>query len=395
MGRYDFTLNTTPGAPMQDAPLPQEVRISLRGGNAVVTTGQKLARFGRVGEPDSRLGPCTHTPIAGEVVKVDEQSVTVRSVPTSAHDEPALDFSTLNRKDLEAALSTRGIDLRPLHRARRLVVNATPPEPDVTITGRLLHDFRDTLSRGLRLARQLVGPTQVSVVGPDVDASAFGNCEVVRPRPRHPNGMSPLVIKAATGREQAQGVTVVDLFQLMDLGRVYETGRPLIETFLTVQGRNMRAWVGTPLRHLLDAAQAVPAPGDRVVLGGPMRGLALADLSGGLRLEDYGLFVIHAGGQTPVRDAACLNCGQCARHCPARLFPGELSMCAEAGLWERARSGHVLACFECGICGYVCPARRPLLQYLQLAKKELELSDAGLESDGPISASPPQNAEEA
>ena len=33
-------------------------------------------------------------------------------------------------------------------------------------------------------------------------------------------------------------------------------------------------------------------------------------------------------------------------------------------------------CLECGLCGYVCIARRPVLQYIRLAKHKLADADA-------------------
>lgn len=376
MGRNDFALNIEAGSAFQDIAPPQLAHIPLDGGPAIVAPGEKLLIGAAVGTPRVPLGPWAHASIAGEVVAVCADSVTIRATEgQKPHDEPK-DFTTLNGKALLEALSHCGIDASVLHPARHLIVNASPPEPAITVTGRLLRDYRDTLSRGLKLARTVVCPTNVTVAGPDVDASAFGNCEVVRLPARYPYGLDPLVIKAVTGNESPAGVTVVNLLQLLALGRVQETGRPLTDVFLTVQDRNVRARVGTPLHELFNATGIRFSEADRAILGGPMRGTALYGLNTGLKRSDYGLFRIPQGSYPPVHDAACLNCGECVRHCPARIFPGELSMCAEGGLWERARLGYVEICFECGICGYVCPARRPLLQYLQLAKAELRLLDA-------------------
>ena len=39
---------------------------------------------------------------------------------------------------------------------------------------------------------------------------------------------------------------------------------------------------------------------------------------------------------------------------------------------ERARALGVEACMECGVCSYVCPAKRPLVQAMRLAKRQLK-----------------------
>jgi electron transport complex protein RnfC len=394
MGRNDFTLTTETGSAFLILAPPALARIPLRGRTPVVAVGDMLPAGAAVGEPCAPLAAWIHTSIAGEVLEADADFVTVRAARTQEATVAPLDFSTLSGEPLLEALSRCGIDIPALRPARHMIVNAVPPEPGIGVTGRLLKDYRDTLARGLKLAKSIVGPTKVTLAGPEVDASAFGNCEVVRVRARYPQGLGPLIIKAVTGKEYADDVTVVDLFQLMALGRIHETGRPRTEVFLTVQGKNVRALIGTPLSEILTAAGATPSDGDRAVIGGPMRGTALCRLDLGLPENEYGLFLIPVGSYPPVRDAACLNCGQCARSCPARIFPGELSMCAEAKLFERARLGHVESCIECGICGYVCPARRPLLQYLQLAKSELRLLDeARSKASEPVSAEPPKDAE--
>ena len=76
-----------------------------------------------------------------------------------------------------------------------------------------------------------------------------------------------------------------------------------------------------------------------------------------------------------MEDNPCINCGECALHCPARVLPGMISRAAEFSFFDRARGYGLDSCFECGICGYHCPGRRPLLQYIRLAKKELAAKD--------------------
>lgn len=58
--------------------------------------------------------------------------------------------------------------------------------------------------------------------------------------------------------------------------------------------------------------------------------------------------------------------------CPARLKPSNLSRYAWSSLCTNCcRAEHIESCLECGLCGYVCIARRPVLQYIRLAKRKL------------------------
>jgi electron transport complex protein RnfC len=75
-------------------------------------------------------------------------------------------------------------------------------------------------------------------------------------------------------------------------------------------------------------------------------------------------------------DAACVGCGECVRRCPARLDPAMITSHAEFGQYAKAEAEAVDACFECGLCGFFCIARRPMLQYIRLAKRELAKAKA-------------------
>jgi electron transport complex protein RnfC len=81
-----------------------------------------------------------------------------------------------------------------------------------------------------------------------------------------------------------------------------------------------------------------------------------------------------AGEAKSFSQDACINCGTCVRHCPARLLPGELSKYCEFGMFEEARDKYLLHCIECGICAYVCPEKRPMLHLMRYGKRELSLT---------------------
>ena len=87
--------------------------------------------------------------------------------------------------------------------------------------------------------------------------------------------------------------------------------------------------------------------------------------------EAYGIIVIPKGTFSPVTDAPCLNCGECVLKCPSRIMPNIISRLSEFGLFEKTIKYGIESCFECGLCTYFCTARRPVLQYILMAKNEL------------------------
>jgi electron transport complex protein RnfC len=50
------------------------------------------------------------------------------------------------------------------------------------------------------------------------------------------------------------------------------------------------------------------------------------------------------------------------------LSPNEIGIYVEAGRPEETAQFGLFECFECGCCSYVCPAKRPLVQFIRLAK---------------------------
>jgi electron transport complex protein RnfC len=187
-----------------------------------------------------------------------------------------------------------------------------------------------------------------------------------------------MVIKTITGQEVLLGTmpkdaTILSVKDLYFIGRIMETGRPLTETIMTIGNQNHLILVGTPVGFLTAEAGAMVQPSNRIVMGGVMRGLAAINLEQGADKDTSGLQLLREDESIKTTDNFCLGCGECERHCPARIMPGMISRCAEFKQFERAEDFHIHSCIECGICGYWCKAKRPLLQYIRLAKYELAL----------------------
>lgn len=67
----------------------------------------------------------------------------------------------------------------------------------------------------------------------------------------------------------------------------------------------------------------------------------------------------------------CIQCGDCARTCPAQLRPQRLLEQLRDGLLRAAENEGALDCTECGRCDVVCPSRIPLLQRYREAKQAI------------------------
>jgi electron transport complex protein RnfC len=43
----------------------------------------------------------------------------------------------------------------------------------------------------------------------------------------------------------------------------------------------------------------------------------------------------------------------------------------KSGLFDECKEAYIDDCFECGSCAYSCPADIPIVQYIKVAKSEL------------------------
>ncbi|MGE4506226.1 MAG: 4Fe-4S dicluster domain-containing protein [Desulfovibrionaceae bacterium] len=387
MAKNPFQLDNEPKAAMREAPAPGSISLALAGYRPEVAPGDSVRAGQLVARAENPLRGDLYSPVRGTVreihgltefrliIDADRAAPADSSAPDEAADPaiPPAELSSLSGEELRRALAGLGIDARPLGRARTLIINAMPPEPGILVNGQLLKEHRAVVALGLETAKRAVSPGQVVLAGIGVDASALGSCAVKHLPAAYPAGLDPLVIRAVTGNEDPAGCTVLSVLELYLLGLAAETGRPVTRTVLTVDGVNVLAPVGMPVGPLLEQAGLAPRERDRVVMGGPLRGVALSALDEGIAKDALCLSLIPAGAFPPVADHPCINCGECVLRCPSRVLPNLISRAAEFRFWDRAEGYGALECMECGLCGYFCPGRRPLLQYIRLAKSELAL----------------------
>ncbi len=67
----------------------------------------------------------------------------------------------------------------------------------------------------------------------------------------------------------------------------------------------------------------------------------------------------------------CIRCGKCVEICPANLQPIQISAYSLNNMMEHAEKYRALDCIECGSCSFICPSKRPLLQSIRVAKREI------------------------
>ncbi|WP_243547181.1 4Fe-4S dicluster domain-containing protein [Pseudodesulfovibrio tunisiensis] len=356
-------------------PLPPHVELTLMRHCPLVTCGQEVRRGERVATSSVPDMGDIHTPIAGKVSQVDAFRVRI-TAEGNAEVEPE-DLRDISGAELRTRLAGLGADLAPIPEAGTdfLIINAVDAEPGVLARQELLSSSRATLERGLEAVIALYAPSRTVLATLKGSGKAFSDTESAEISEQYPAGLDPMVAYTVTGVEAPDKTVVLGLEILFHVGRIMETGLPVMETMVTLGNSASLVPLGTPAGLLLEKTGQKPGNLDRIVLGGVLRGTAAASPMQGVARNTSAISVVT--NEAPVAvDSPCVGCGECVRHCPARLDPAMITSYAEFGMYDKAAAEHVEACFECGLCGFFCIARRPMLQYIRLAKSELARAKA-------------------
>jgi electron transport complex protein RnfC len=278
-----------------------------------------------------------------------------------------------------------------------LIVNGCECEPYITCDYRLLLERTDQIIAGARLAQQACGATRVFIaiednkpkaielVAATVDKLGLGQTISVAPlKTKYPQGGERQLIKAVLrktvptgGIPPMIGVVVINVATSAALAEATIAGRPLTHRVVTVTGEavvrpgNYYVAIGTPVQTLIDHC-GITEQAAVVVMGGPMMGLAIADLSTPITKTSGALTVLTgaqvgaAGFERP--ETPCIRCGRCIEVCPENLSPTRIAHAVKYGLMDVAESNYITACIECGCCSYVCPAKIDLTAYIKTGK---------------------------
>ncbi len=409
--------------PVERAPLSERLILPLQqhiGAPAkpVVRVGERVLKGQCVAKADGYVSAPLHAPTSGKVAAIAEHPVPHPSgLPfTSIVIEPdgeeawvdlepledytACEASVLRNRIREAGVVGMGgagfpsaVKLNPGKPIHTLILNGAECEPYLTCDDMLMRTRPRAIASGARVIMHLLGARRC-LIGiednkPEAIAAMKGEAgegvEVVAVPTRYPAGGEKQLIYTLTGMEVPSGGLPADIgivcHNVASAAAIFEAvveGKPLISRYVTVTGgavkepRNLEVSLGTPASDLLDACQGERALVERLIMGGPMMGIALHTDEVPVTKTFNGLLAATAREVAPVVDPLpCIRCGKCAEVCPVRLLPQQLYWYARAKDFERVQDYDIFDCIECGCCAYVCPSRLPLVQYYRYAKGEI------------------------
>ncbi|WP_417642355.1 electron transport complex subunit RsxC [Enterobacter kobei] len=276
-----------------------------------------------------------------------------------------------------------------------LIINAAECEPYITADDRLMQDCAAQVVEGIRILAHILQPRQVLIGIEDNKPQAIsmlravlaGSHDIVlRVIPtKYPSGGAKQLTQILTGKQVPHGGRSSDIGVLMqNVGTAYAVkravvdGEPLTERVVTLTGEavkqpgNVWARLGTPVRHLLDAAGFCPSGEQMVIMGGPLMGFTLPWLDVPVVKITNCLLapsVTEMGEQQ--EEKGCIRCSACADACPADLLPQQLYWFSKGQQHDKATAHNLSDCIECGACAWVCPSNIPLVQYFRQEKADI------------------------
>jgi len=279
-----------------------------------------------------------------------------------------------------------------LGRVDTILINAAECEPYITSDHRIMLEHPDEVVDGIRLLIKAFGLDR-AYVGieknkPDaIEAlqKAGGDDIVVVPlKTRYPQGAEKQLIQAVTKRQVPSGglpadvgCAVFNVDSAAALARAVYKGIPVMRRVVTVSGsavkepKNFAVRIGTPLRYIFEAAGGFVKEPNKIIMGGPMMGVAQFSLDVPIYKGTNALLAFCENEDKHAEVPTCIRCGKCVGVCPMGLTPVYLNMYAQKDLYDELEKNGVRDCMECGTCAYVCPARIPLTLTFRMAKQKL------------------------
>ena len=409
---------------VEKAPLPSKVIIPTRQHigapcTPIVAVGDLVKKGQIIAEAQAFVAAPVHASLSGKVLEIAEYSHPVFGtcpaivIESDGKDEwleglPQArkwqDFSQSELKEFirQAGIVGMGGATFPTHvkmappsekTMDMLILNGAECEPFLTADHRVMLEKSAEVITGMQIAMNILGVAKgyIGIEDNKSDAiaamrrAAQGTGIEVKPlQTKYPQGAEKTLIKVIANREVPSGglpmdvgIVVQNVGTVVAIADAVERGIPLIERVTTVTGgaiaepKNLLLRVGSTFAQAVELCNGFCEQPVKVIMGGPMMGLAQRTLDTPIIKGTSGILALSASDVNPGPERPCIRCGRCVDTCPMGLVPSMLSLLGERGLFQESKDKYdLLDCVECGSCVYVCPAKRNLVHYIKLSKAQ-------------------------
>lgn len=264
-----------------------------------------------------------------------------------------------------------------------IIINGIDSEPLIQTNQAVIKNDSALLKEGIDLLKKMTSVKQVILTVPPGQAIRIAGADIKEIELVYPDTLPQVVMMKELGKIIPQGgspedagVCFINAEGVVSLAKAFSEGKLPVDKTLTVinkegKPRILRARIGTPIKDVLSQAGIVMNHGDRLIIGGPMRGRAAFSEDEPIMYDTDAIMAQDKEQIVLNSDIPCVNCGECVRACPTKVPVNMLVRLLENSLYEEAaREYDLLSCIECGLCSYVCIARIPVYHYIMLGKFE-------------------------
>lgn len=381
-----------------------------------VYAGQKIAEAGGF------VSACIHATVSGTVKAIEKRmhpnGLFVQSIVIEDDGQDSIypelkgcdDYTKLTKEELLEIIKEAGIvglggatfpthvKLSPPPEANidYVIVNAAECEPYLTSDYRAMLETPEQVIGGLKIVMHMFGlkdgyvgiENNKEVAIETMSAIAAKNKDVSihieTLKTKYPQGGEKQLINAITGRKVGPGqlpwqvgAIVCNVDTCRAIYQAVKRGLPVMTRIVTTGGDcvknpgNYKVRIGMKLQDIIEQTGGFIKEPKKIVMGGPMMGMALPNLEVPAVKGTSGLLAFGEEYAYGLDESACLRCGKCVYACPMKLLPNRLDEAARANDYEALEKLNINDCIECGSCAYSCPSKRRQVQQIKVAKVKL------------------------
>jgi electron transport complex protein RnfC len=416
----------TAGLPVEVLPWPKEVRLFLKQHTGVpckprVKKKDRVFEGELIGSVTDRVGANLHASVSGavkgmrRVMHPSGEKAPAVIVATDLEAAPrsytSQDWAQLSKEKLISLIEDAGVvglggggfpaavklALKPDVHVDTLILNGAECEPYLSSDHRIMLEHAREVVEGAKIILSVLGIRRCVIgieenkgdaiealrasIARNPDGDSF-SIDVQPLEVKYPQGAADQMMESITGRvrpsglrSSAIGIIVQNVYTAKAIHDAVVLKKPFYERIVTVSGRgiarpaNLKVKVGTPIGDLVDHLGGTTPDLSKIIVGGPLTGYAVSSLGVPITKTTSGILFLTKEETDLQSHYPCIRCGFCLEACPMGLEPNNIGIYVEAGRGDETEQFGLKDCYECGSCAFVCPSRRPLVQFVRLAKK--------------------------